>query len=634
MKTVEKKEKRIRRINIPSIWSERVRGAWSQPEELTVSQWADRERILPDSSAASGKWRTDETPYLRGIMDAFTDPHIEEIIMCMPTQVGKTECMLNMLGYAIDQDPGPAMWVDSTQPEATEFCQERITPMIEKSPALSSHLTNNSDHLTKKGIRFDRMNLKIGWATSPSALASRAIRYLLMNEMNKWPAFSGREADPVKLAKERTRTFTENKKVVGCSTPTTQDGYITREYDTTDKRKYYVPCPHCNHYQILVFSQIKFPKEERNPEVIKQNKLAHYECIKCNGKIIDSMKPRMLQKGRWVPDGFDPNDSDKKKFPIRSKVGFWLNALYSPWLIFSDIAAEWLSSFQSPDLLMNFVNSWLAEAFNQNMGRNKEDDIESLANGHEANIIPMEALVLTGTVDLQKHDFVVTLRAFGYESMSWGVYHARLDSWEAVERVMFKSEYKYEDGSMHLPVQMVLIDSGDGNRTDEAYAFCIKWRGIAFPIKGHDRLRSGPFRPTKIERYPSGEIIPNGVMLYNLDTTFFKDKLSGLISNSLEGTRSWSVHKNPSRDYLKQMCSEHKVIIYDRKTRKSRMEWQKAPGYLVNDYWDNEVYQMAAAEILRVFYWKRPDPAPAVQNKRPDEKPAWIPNKPGWIKRK
>lgn len=569
-------------------------------------------------------------------MDAFTDPRVEEIIFQGPTQVGKTEALLNMLGYVADQDPGPALWVDSTGPEAMDFCVERIIPMFMKSPSLIRHLTNNSDDITKRGIKLDRMKIKIAWATSPATLASRAIRYLLLNEVNKYPMFSGREADPIKLAKERTRTY-HNRKIVLCSTPTTPDGYITREYEMTDKRKYYVPCPHCKHYQIFVWAQIKFPKEERNPEVIRAKKLAHYECIKCKGKITDVMKPKMLLAGSWVPEGFDPKEAAGIKFPVFAKVGFWINAIYSPFLTFSDIAAEWLSSYHDRALHMNFVNSWLAEPYTEDMGRNKESEIRALARPYPKEKVPAEALALTGIVDVQKDHFYITLRAWGYHSKSWGILHTSVETWGEVEKVLLKSDYPCEDPNKpKYPVSMVLIDSGDGKRTGEVYEFCSKWRDVCRPIKGRDHLNGVPFRSSKIEFYPDGRPLTGGMLLWTLDTTYFKDKLSRLIKNTKQDSiGGWFIHKDPSQEYVTQMCSEHNSIVYDRRTKKARMEWTLVPGHRANHFWDCEVYGVAAAEMLRIFYLQPEEEQRKPTDQQEEDKPktSWVNKRSGWMNR-
>jgi len=244
---------------LPAIWSNRVQEAWKLPERVTVSAWADiKRRLDPMTSAEPGQWRTDRTPYLRGIMDAFTNPLIEKITLEMSTQIGKTEAMLNMLGYAIDQDPGPTLFVYPREPDAKTASVTRIKPMIELSPDLNSHRTQDSDDLTKLQMRLDRMYVYFAGANSPAALSQKPVRYLFLDETDKYPKFSGEEADPIKLATERTRTFW-NRKIINCSTPTTSSGYIHREYERSDQRRYYVPCPYCGGYQVLVKDQIKVP---------------------------------------------------------------------------------------------------------------------------------------------------------------------------------------------------------------------------------------------------------------------------------------------------------------------------------------------------------------------------------------
>lgn len=52
------------------------------PEAQTVSEWADKNRILvSESSAEPGAWRTDRAPYQREIMDSFTQPGIWQIVI-------------------------------------------------------------------------------------------------------------------------------------------------------------------------------------------------------------------------------------------------------------------------------------------------------------------------------------------------------------------------------------------------------------------------------------------------------------------------------------------------------------------------------------------------------------------------
>lgn len=596
----------------PIIWTDSIRMAWDLPADITVSQWADKTRVLDTkTSAEPGQWRTDRTPYLRGIMDAFNDPLVEDITIMASTQVGKTESLLNMMGYVIDQDPGPALLVMPRDEDAKSISVSRIRPMLELSGDLARHFTRNLDDVTKKEIQLDRMIVYFTGANSPAGLAQRPIRYLFMDETDKYPAFSGKEADPIKLATERTRTFW-NRKIVKVSTPTTKEGYIYREYEKSDKRKYFVPCPHCGEYQILVWDQVKFPANERDPEVIKEKKLAWYECMFCKGRISDSQKQKMLLQGRWVPEACEINKKGQITFegvivediPTSSRVGFWINALYSPWLTFSDIAAEWLGSYQFTELLMNFVNSWLAEVWEETLGTKKPEEYGRLAQGYEAGTVPGNVIVLTGGVDVQKDHFYYTIRGWGYHQESWLVMAGRCEEWEDVIRIMFKTLYPSEQpGIQPYPVRLTCIDSG--YRPDEVYDVCRHWADLARPIKGKDHLNGIPFRVNNIEKFPgNGQPIPGGLLLWHLDTNYFKDKVARLVKNtSLDSPGGWHLYRDPAEEYLKQFCSEHKVPKRDRNKSRAKTiyEWQPVSSHAATHFWDCEIYGSAAAEMLRVF---------------------------------
>lgn len=550
-------------------------------------------------SAEPGQWRTDRTPYLRGVMDAFTDPMIEEITVMFPVQVGKTESGLNVLGYIIDQDPAPSLWVTAREADAKSFSADRIHPMVNLSPSLAAHRTRNDDDFTKLEMKLTRMILYLAGANSPAALASKPIRYLILDETDKYPMFSGREADPIKLSMERTRTFW-NRKIIKMSTPTTRDGYIFREYEMTDRCKYYVPCPHCGEYQIFVFPQVKWPAAERDPRRIKELHSAWYECIACKGKITDILKNKMMMKGKWVPDGCEIDKSGEitGNIPVTVKKGFWLNALYSPWITFSEVVAEFLTSKGEPALLMNFVNSWLAEVWEEKTEDTTTKKVESLITDYPEGLIPAKTLVLTAGVDVQKDYFMVSIHGFGYFEETWLVRACRLESWADLEAVLFKTVYKREDGQL-FDVRLALIDSG--YRTDEVYDFCRKWRDRARAIKGQDRLYGVPYRVSRIERHPrTGAAIPEGISLWHIDTSYYKDKISRMISSNPGDPAKWHIFRNVSEDYVNQFCGEHKIIIRDRKKGRAIEVWRPKNKATKNHYWDCSVYNVAAADMLRI----------------------------------
>ena len=596
-----------------------IRDEWSLPDKISVSDWADLNRRLDvKTSAEPGQWNTSRTPYLRGIMDAFSDPFVEEITVMSASQVGKTEAMYNMLGFLIDQDPGPTLMVLPRIDDAKSISTNRVLPMIQTSPCLMRYIPLNSDEITKLEYHFDRMILYFAGSNSPSDLASRPIRYLFLDEVDKYPKFSGREADPIKLASERQKTFW-NKKTVKVSTPTTRDGYIYREYEKSDMCRFYVPCPHCGKYQTLAFGQIKWPKEESSPETVKNDKLAWYECIECKGHIDDNQKSRMMLQGKWTPE---------IKTRTRHK-GFWINSLYSPWLTWSDIAAEFLKSKDYIELLMNFVNSWLAEVWEEKIEETTIDKLRTLTRDYDEGSVPDDCIVLTAGVDVQKDHFYYTIRGWGYYEESWLIRAGRCEYWDDIVDVIFKTEYKRLLSEETLSVYMSCIDSGF--KTDEVYRFCRHWADKTKAIKGQEEISGGRFyRATKIDiNSRTGSVIPSGLVLWNINTNQYKDKLNRLITS--RDPVKWHIFRNPTDEYLNQMASEHKILIRNKTTGRAKELWQKKKEALANHFLDAEVYALAAADIIRALNIRKDD-SKRVYKKEATDKESWIKRREGsWL---
>jgi len=588
---------------------------WVLPVKMTVSEWSDQFRRLDvKTSAEPGQWATARTPYLKGIMDAFTDPYVDEITVMAASQVGKTEAMYNMLGFIIDQDPGPTLMVSPRADDAKSVSYNRVRPMIECSPVLNRYIPINTDDITKLEYHFDRMILYFAGSNSPADLASRPIRYLFLDEVDKYPKFSGREADPIKLASERQKTFW-NKKTVKVSTPTTREGYIFREYDRSDQRRFHLPCPHCGKKQVLLFGQIKWPKEESSPERIKNNRLAWYECAHCKKRIDDIHKQKMMLAGEWISEKGEHN---------RNR-GFWVSSLYSPWLTWSDIAAEFLKSKDYVELLMNFVNSWLAEVWEEKIEETTVDKVRNLARDYDQGVVPDEVLVLTAGVDVQKDHFYYVIRGWGYYEESWLIRADRVEYWDDIIDCLFKTEYRRASSAETLSVYLGCIDSGF--RTDEVYRFCREWPDKTKAIKGLEEITGGRFyRPNKIDiNSRTGAVIPGGLVLWNLNVTQYKDKINRLVTSQNPG--KWHIFKNPADDYLTQFTSEHKVLIRNRTTGKAKEVWQKKKEAAANHYLDAEVYALAAADIIRALNMRKED-SPRVHQPVTDES-----GRGGWLRK-
>lgn len=580
------------------------------PEKLTVSQWADKYRILDSqTSAQPGKWNTAVTEYLRGIMDAFTDPEVEEFVFCKPTQVGGSECLNNMIGYVVSQDPSPTMVVYPTDTLAEFTSDKRLQPMFTLCPTTKKKFKKNESKLLE--LTFDGMYIALSGANSPSSLASRPVRFLFMDEIDKYPSNAGKEADPMSLAAERTKTFSNNKKIFKTSTPTLKNGPVWREWETADTQyKFFVPCPHCGALQVLSFKQIKWDDGSTKENA---RSTAYYECEHCNERIYDNHKQQMIRNGIWKP----------VKEGSKRKIGFHINAIYSPWVRFGDVAYQFLDSKDYPEKLMNFINSWLAEPWEETRAKMESEIVLERQSEYEEGIVPNEAILLTGGVDVQKDHFYFTIRAWGIHMTSWNVMHGRADSWDEVEMVM-NQKYRSSDGR-ELMVMLTCVDSG--NDTENVYEFCLQNQDWAVPIKGSSTEILAKYKESKIDKLDSKAY---GMRLIIVDGGKYKDMIFSRL-NRENGIGSWMVYKGCDKEYAKQITSEHKVV--ERKGGREVEVWKPKTSHADNHYLDCEVYAALAADLLHVRYMQ-PEEHKAQQNesKHESNEDNWLHQKEGgWI---
>ena len=586
------------------------------PEDISVSEWAEKYRVLDSkSSAMPGPWRNDKTPYLTGVMDEFCNFDTEEIILAKASQLGGTEALFNMMGWIIQQDPSPVMVVYPSDTLAESISVNRLQPMFRLAAPLKERWKENDS--TKTELQFDGMYLTLVGSNSPANLASRPVRFLFLDEVDKYPGATKKEADPIKLARERTKTF-HNSKVFMTSTPTLKSGHIWQALEEADVEKhYFVPCPHCGKMIELKWSQITFPNED-GMSYMDRAELANYVCQECGCIITDQDKPQMLRFGEWRVV--------RQNAAIARTVGFWINTLYSPFVRFSEIAREFLKSKDDPEALQNFVNSWLAEPWEDTKLKTSADTVMERQADLPELVVPEWAKLLTGGVDVQETSVYWTIRAWGNYLTSQNIAHGQALSFAEVERVMNLS-YGKEDGSQ-MVVQLALIDSGDN--TDAVYDFCASNSDWALPSKGSSHPMTTHFKLSTVNKTDSRAY---GMKLVLIDTGKYKDMIAGRMKKE-NGSGSWMVYQGCDMEYAEQVTSEHKVNV--RSGNRTVQEWRLKTSHADNHYLDTEVYAMCAADMLgaRSLHLEEVDMEPRTEAKpQPEPKPEdnWLGTNGQWL---
>jgi phage terminase large subunit GpA-like protein len=544
------------------------------PPKLTVSQWADNyRRLSSEASAEPGQWRTDRAPYQRNIMDAINDPSVETVVVMSSAQVGKTELLLNTIGYFMDYDASPILLLQPTLEMAEAFSKDRLAPMLRDTPVLKGKVgdvksKNSGNTLLHK--TFPGGHITMAGANSPSSLASRPIRILLADEVDRYPVSAGTEGDPVNLAAKRTTTFW-NKKKLYVSTPTIKGvSRIEAEYEDSTMEQWCLPCPHCGEYQPLTWAQIRFED-------------VTMECISCREKSTEI--EWKSKKGKWIA----------RKEHL-SKRGFHLNELASPWKHWGEIIEDFRTSKLSPETLKVWINTSLGESWEEKGESADEETLLKRRQRYNCEL-PKDVLVLTAGVDVQDDRFEIEIVGWGLGKESWGVqYHSIYGDpsqepiWKQLDEYLSRS-WTYENGEKLL-LSCVCIDSG-GHYTTEVYRFCkTKEHRRIFAIKG----QGGEGKPLVGNASRTNR---EKVALFVLGVDQGKETLLSRLKLEFEGEGYCHFpiegEKGYNETYFKGLVSEKRVIKYFK--GRPKIEWVKRSGTR-NEPLDLRNYATAALEIL------------------------------------
>lgn len=597
-----RKVNELGRIELKGRFTRAEKKVLRKRKRVPVSRWVEKHRVLT-MSALPGPWRNHVTPYLTDIMDASFFPSVQTVIVCAAQQTGKSESVHNCIGYAIDRAPGPVLYVYPDEKTARENSQGRIQPMITSSPRLASYLTGVRDDTTTMQIKLEHMPIYLGWARSAASLANKPIKYMVFDEIDLYPASPGKnQPDSISYGEKRTRTYRWSRKMWKISSPTVETGAVWLAYTTEAQVRfeYTVCCPHCADYRPMLFENIKWPENERDPEQVESLSLAWYRCPKCRAEWDDDDRNRAVRDGRWQ----DPEtallikDYLKKHRP--KKIAFKIPAWLSYFVSLSECASAFLKAYKNKTKLKDFLNAYAAEPWREYAEVRSEDVILKLRDHRLRGLVPSEKPVagLLAAIDTQDNGFYYEIRAWGYGLTpdTWQVREGFVLAFEDLEKILFSDEYRNAEGIKHL-VQFTVIDAM-GHRTKEVYDWTRKFRRRIMPLQGVDRL-SQPVTYSKIDTYPgTNKAIPGGLTLMRVNVTYFKDNLNTVLEIPEGDPGCWHMHSETTVEWCRQMVSEYP----DEKTGL----WKPKPGAEgENHAWDVSVYQMAAAEACGIRYWKK-----------------------------
>lgn len=590
------------------------------PPTYTVSEWADRHRILPKgSSSRPGPWRTES--FQREMMDACLEPGVREVVYLTSTQLVKSEALNNIVGYFIDAEPKAIMLVQPTDLAAKNYSKKRIAPMISACPSLYSKVriaTSRAAGNTTSLKEYDGGFLKIAGANSPVSLRSDPIEVLVLDEIDAYPDDPDGEGDPIEIAERRTDNY-PFPVIVKASTPSKPKGFsrIDAAYAASDQRRFFVPCPFCSHMQSLEWRdenkayRLVWERDARG-DVLSGS--VRYLCSGCGAGIPEHKKFGMLEAGEWR----------KSKPEVRRIAGFYLNALYSPWKMnWEDLARQWTRA-KDPEKLRAFLNTRLAETWDEEAVAGIEPDAlrarasvifgarrpsdensvywERIPEGEL--VLPESACVLVSTADVQDKWIEAQTIGFGPGEECWILDHERIDAspgldfgdqgnasaWEQLDAFFLRAWL--HPGGVTLTPALCLVDSGA--HSDSVYDFVLPRQNPVrrvYACKGRDALSVPGI-------VMEGSTKRGNIRLFEIGTVAAKDRLFARLGVTTPGPGYIHLPAWVSDDYIDQLTSEKKITIRDKRLRRIRREYRKMAG-VRNEALDLTVYGFAGLAVLQ-----------------------------------
>jgi phage terminase large subunit GpA-like protein len=593
------------------------------PMRRNVDVWAQEERYVSSESGSPkpGKWENDYAPELIEPMRCMSFDHPARTITWKKSaQVGGSETGLNLIGSIIQDNPCPILVILPTTEEIKNWVRIKFQPMVDATPPLRERVrdikSRDEDSSTMTFKRFPGGWLRVTGANSSSGLQMISVRVIIYEEVSEYPFDVDGRGDPVDLGHARRKAYEGREKEVFISTPGVKGSCrITKRYEESDQRIYFMPCPHCGTWQPFVWSQFD---HEASPPV--------YIC-KANGCVIAETEKRAMRlKGMWIktfPGDGAPHDyvfaEDIDKLGDRAnpdvlmdgrQPGFAINALYSSTESWSELARAYHKALDGDELMKVFAQQCLGEPWEAS---GEAPDAEKLFDRrvqYEWRRIPPGALFLTGATDVQGNRLEWAVYAFGIGYTRWlvdkGVIEGDPNSpepWKELTKVFEKTWL--DARGKPWKVDLFGVDSGYLSQVVYRWVRSHAHTGRVYALDGRDGWKLPAIgTPVKKDVDFEGRKI-GAVLLWPVGTWGLKSELYSAIGKLIKGpdtaTGLWSVGtafygEACDKAYLEQLTAEQ---VIERKTRSGivSLVWEKIKNRR-NEALDIAVYCAALAHHL------------------------------------
>lgn len=544
--------------------------------KMNLAQWSNEYRVLSkESSAMFGKFEA--LSYQIEPMNAISNPDIREVVLMWGSQLGKSEILNNTIGYYIHQDPSPILFLLPSEDVAEDYSKRRLAPMFRDTKILDELINDREASNTILIKNFKGGNLALVGSNSPSKLASKPIKVLIIDEVDRCE--NTKEGHSIDLAQKRTATYYD-RKIIKVSTPTIKGhSVIEREFENSDKRYYFAPCPFCGFSQTLSFENIKWSQDENGEHNLNS---VGYACVECGSLWSESQKNNAVAKGKWIAKTHS------------SQAGFYLNALYSPFFTLKDIVKDFLESKDNAQKFQVFTNTIKAESFEPPSIKFEEDELYARRENYTPTTLPDEVLFITCGIDIQHDRIEMEFRGWGIGFESWGIEYLILQGDPKLPKVWddcfiaTKKMFSTISGR-RIYASVVCVDSGF--ETEKVYKFVAIGRGRFVATKGASESES------KKEFLNKPKKIKNYVWLYSVGTYKGKSEIFRLLQTRSFGAGYQHFNQSYTMEYFHQLTSE-KLIKTKNDKGYTIYKWEKQRDR--NEALDISVLNLLGAKLKKL----------------------------------
>lgn len=586
--------------------------------DLDLSAWAEAHFVLSAESAAEpGRWRT--LPYQRGIMDAFTDPAVTQITVMKSSRIGWTKCVNAAIGFYMHQDPCPIMVVQPTIEDAQGYSKEEIAPMLRDCATLAALVPSPKARDSRNTVlhkQFPGGSLSLVGANSPRGFRRVSRKVVLFDEVDGYPPSAGTEGDQIQLGIRRTEYYWDRKIAAG-STPTIAGrSRIEALFEAGDQRRYYVPCPHCDEFQVLQFPRFRWPKGK--PE------RAVYVCAVCGCEIEHAHKRAMVEAGEWRPGPHAAFPDAPPPAPFHGHASFhvWAAYSFSPNASWGQICAEFdLANRGGSETLKTFVNTVLGETWREKGEAPEWHGLYARREMYPIGTCPWGVLFLTAGVDVQKDRLVYEVVGWGRDKRSWSIDAGLIPGdtadltkgpWPKLNELLGRA-FTHASGSQ-VTISLLAIDSGYNTQTVYAWARTHPMsRVIAVHGRASQRVLVGA--PSPVELTVNGRKLKRGYKVWTVGTDVAKSEFYGWLALQppTDAERAAGATDPPGycrfpqydEDYFQQITAEQLVSARTRKGY-TAFGWELIPGRS-NHWLDCHLYARVGAAVVGMDRFRESD---------------------------